>query len=127
MLYYHRAKGMLLRSCSKTRMAIGPSMTKEETDDAASSLSQAEMLENLEQQLIALYQEKQEGLSSSAAMNAMQETVDNLEAQIVELYREKEAEAESRAVMAQKDETISNLEAQLVSLYQERDCLAHAA
>jgi len=75
-------------------------MTKEEIDGAASSLSQAEMLENLEQQLIALYQEKQEGPASFAAMSAMQETVDNLEAQIVELYREKEADAAALRVIA---------------------------
>jgi len=68
---------------------VGPRMANEDFEVAASSQSQAEMLESLEQQLVALYQEKQEASQNTATLAIMQETIDNLEAQLVSLYHER--------------------------------------
>jgi predicted nucleic acid-binding Zn-ribbon protein len=87
-----------------------------------------EMLESLEMQLVALYEEKQQAAAGEAEIASMRETISSLEAQVVELYREKEFEEGGiRAVIAAKDETIASLEAQLVSLYGEKAELRNAA
>jgi septal ring factor EnvC (AmiA/AmiB activator) len=49
-----------------------------------------EMLESLEQQLVALYEEKQQASADAAEMATIREAVASLEAQLIELYREKE-------------------------------------
>lgn len=49
------------------------------------------MLESLEQQLVALYEEKQQASANAGAeMATMREAMASLEAQLIELYREKE-------------------------------------
>lgn len=48
------------------------------------------MLESLEQQLVALYEEKQQASADAAEMATMRESMASLEAQLIELYREKE-------------------------------------
>ncbi|MBC7492562.1 MAG: hypothetical protein H7241_08985 [Novosphingobium sp.] len=63
--------------------------------DQSMNLSQAspahqEMLESLEQQLVALYEEKQQASADGAEMATMRESMASLEAQLIELYREKE-------------------------------------
>jgi len=82
------------------------------------------MIESLEQQLVALYEEKQEAAASAASIR---DTISSLEEQLIELYREKEANGDLQIVLARKEETITSLEAQLVSLYREKQHIAQAA
>lgn len=65
-------------------------MTDQSMNLSQSFEAHGEMLENLEQQLIALYEEKQQASKDVAEMATMRECITNLEAQLVELYREKE-------------------------------------
>lgn len=65
-------------------------MTDHSVNLSQASLAREEMLESLEQQLVALYEEKQQASADAAEMATMRETVVNLEAQLVELYREQE-------------------------------------
>lgn len=52
--------------------------------------AQEEMLESLEQQLVALYEEKQKASADAAEVVSLREALASLEAQLNELYREKE-------------------------------------
>jgi predicted RNase H-like nuclease (RuvC/YqgF family) len=65
-------------------------MTDQSVNSSLASEMQEEMLESLEQQLAALYEEKQQASADAAEMATMRETIANLEAQLIELYREKE-------------------------------------
>jgi phage gp37-like protein len=77
------------------------------------SMMLEEQNRNLEAQLIALYQEKQE-IGDYASMA---ESLRNLEQQLVALYAEREAQPGDVDSMR---ETMKSLEEQLVALYEEK-------
>jgi len=65
-------------------------MTDQSVNLSEASPAHEEMLESLEQQLVALYEEKQQASADAAEMATMREAIASLEAQLIELYREKE-------------------------------------
>ena len=65
-------------------------MTDQSVNLSQASPAHEEMLESLEQQLVALYEEKQQASAVATEMATMRETVASLEAQLISLYREKE-------------------------------------
>lgn len=77
------------------------------------SLMLEEQNRNLEAQLVALYQEKQEVGDATE----MAESLRNLEQQLISLYADREAQPGDVDSMR---ETMKNLEEQLVSLYEEK-------
>lgn len=65
-------------------------MTDQPLHLSQASPAHVEMLESLEQQLVALYEEKQQASADAAEVARMREAMSSLEAQLIELYREKE-------------------------------------
>ena len=66
-------------------------MTDQSVNLTPASAAHEEMLESLEQQLVVLYEEKQQASANAGAeMATMREAMASLEAQLIELYREKE-------------------------------------
>jgi len=88
--------------------------------DITPDASVIEMLGSLEEQLVALYEEKHQSGFGDNEKSAMTETIANLEAQLIELYKEKQTSEWGNHEKLAMQETIDNLESQLISIYAEK-------
>lgn len=87
--------------------------------DSIESLKEG--LQNMEQQLVALYEEKSAngGHHQSGDHQALHETIESLEAQLDSLYSEKENTPENES-RGEAHEMVKNLEEQIIALVTEK-------